>query len=496
MSFSLLSVLILVITVMVIYREIKKGYRHGLSKSLINLSILIFCAVFTSLASMWIAKLLSKLIWLWMESSLSGMVLLFPELIGTLISIGVSILLYIPMFYALKAVLNSLSGIILCAGSRKLKKTQEFASPMYSSENVPLHVEKDKKLGALVGAISGIVISVVVFMPLMGCLKTTHKVIDVISESEIVKVNTESETFRVIDKYSNDASGTVLYYCGGNLIYDLTTRIYSYEYNTCLNREIESFRDTDFIEIAKELYSKNEFSKDNIEIFEALLDEVGDHVLLRLATTDIVKGLSSSWLEYEPFMGLGRPNFGHYAEIDSALNSAFMVCAHTTVEHYDADVRTMISLVSILNESSIFSEGRDYQRFMNEFVESDLIEQLEAELAKNPRMSPVQLAIDNLFIDMIASELNADKYADKRELFYREIATVLNNNKKLSGSVQKHSIKNGVSDAFENCGVYLPEALEERVADKISGNLLNNENLTEKTVESFFNQSTNLSEQD
>lgn len=497
MSFSLLSVLILAITATVTYREIKKGYRHGLSKSLVNLSILIFCAVFTSLVSMWIAKLFGKLVLKWMESGLNGVASLFPGLIGALISIIISILLYIPIFYILKAVFTALVRIIMRSSTQKLKKSQEVRAPIYSSENVPLHVAKDKHLGAAIGAISGIIISIVVFMPLVGCLKSTYNLLDVMAQDEIAIVNAESETLGVIGKYANDASGTVLYYCGGNVIYDLTTRIHTYGYYTCLNDEIESLKDTKFIDIAKDLYEEEETTKDNLAIIEELLDEVSDHVFLRLITTDIVKNLSSSWLEDEPFMGLARPDFGNYSEVDSVFNAAFVVCSNTTMEYYDEDIRTIISLISILNESPLFVEGRDYKRFMQVFVESDIVRQLDTELDKNPRMTSVKRAVDNLFIEIISSELKTEKYSEqKKNLFYKEIAAVLNNNKKLSGSVQKLSIKGGVSDAFDRCGVYLPEELEDRVADMIVESLLNDDNLTEKSVEEFFNKPINEFDQD
>ena len=45
MSFTLLSVIILTITALIVYIEVRRGYKQGLSKSLINVALILFSAI-------------------------------------------------------------------------------------------------------------------------------------------------------------------------------------------------------------------------------------------------------------------------------------------------------------------------------------------------------------------------------------------------------------------------------------------------------------------
>ncbi|MBO5682472.1 MAG: hypothetical protein J6S10_00685, partial [Clostridia bacterium] len=154
MSFSLLSVAIMAITAMVLYKEIKKGYRHGLSKSLINLSVLLFCAVFSSILSVWIAKLVTKIIWNLLESAESEIeILLFPGFVGMMLSIFLAILLYIPLFYMLKFGLSCFIRVVMKSKVKAVQTIKYDKAPIYPSEDSSLRIVNDKIFGAIVGAL-------------------------------------------------------------------------------------------------------------------------------------------------------------------------------------------------------------------------------------------------------------------------------------------------------------------------------------------------------
>ncbi|MBO7250964.1 MAG: hypothetical protein J6V42_06795 [Clostridia bacterium] len=489
MSFSLLSVAIMAITAMVLYKEIKKGYRHGLSKSLINLSVLLFCAVFSSILSVWIAKLVTKIIWNLLESAESEIeILLFPGFVGMMLSIFLAILLYIPLFYMLKFGLSCFIRVVMKSKVKAVQTIKYDKAPIYPSEDSSLRIVNDKIFGAIVGALSGLIISIVVFMPLMGVLKTTYTLLDSLNKVESYYISVDSDDLKLLDKYANDASGTVLYCCGGGEIYDLTTRINSYGYKTCLNDEIVAFGESKFLKAAEDLYQVDQVTADNIWLIEDVLDKAKDQVCLRVLTVDIMKNVLSSWLDYEPFMEIERPDFGDYHEMDGVFDAVFTVCSNTTVETYDADIRTFISLVRILDESTVFDEDRDYQSLMYSLAEGKILTRLEEAIYKNPRMLLVQRAIDDFLMDMISAELKSSKYsAYKKNMFYREIASVLNDSKALGDANRERAIANGVTEAFETWGIYLPEKLGSHIGNILSSNLLDGTTVTDKTVEKFFN---------
>ncbi len=493
MSFSLLSIAIIAVTAAVIYREVRKGYRHGLSRSLISLSILIFCAVFASLVSVWITKPIGALVIEILRSTgvlnlLSGTLALFVGIVKMLVNIIISLLLFLPTFYILRALVTYLVKIIIAAVTAKSNKGRSKGSAVYLSEDAPFYVVNDKKLGALVGALSGFIIAVVVFMPLMGLLKSADDIADTLKEMTDIPAVENSKGLDILDRYANDASGTVLYTCGGGVIYDITTRTNAYGYTSCLNDEIKAIRETNLTETAVELYESGAITLENSEIIEKFLDKVDRSLFLKLVMADVLKNVSSRWLEYQPYMGIARPSFSSYSEIDNFFNSVLYVCTSTSIETYDADIRTIVALIRIFEEYPILNT-RDYKSFMTDFVEENALQSIEAELRKNPHMNSVHVAIDDLIMNIIASEFELEKYSlSQKTNLYNGIASVLNDARGLSGYVKSTAIANGISEKFESCGVYVPSNLENRIANLLSYKLSDSSELTGTAVESIFEE--------
>jgi hypothetical protein len=86
-------------------------------------------------------------------------------------------------------------------------------------------VRHEKPIAAFVGALAGLVLVIVLFMPLTGILKTGDDIIDTVAEMTHNETIQQSTAARLLDHYGNDASGTVLRACGGNALYNMTARI-------------------------------------------------------------------------------------------------------------------------------------------------------------------------------------------------------------------------------------------------------------------------------
>ena len=493
MSFSLLSVVIIGVAAAIIYKQTRKGYKKGLSKSLIDLATLLVCVVASSLISSLLAKLLGKLLFGLLEqadvfSFLEGSLSMLLAVVELLLTMIISVLLYLPVFFLVKflftRLVRSISAIILARSRRGIKKKE----PQYLSEEAPFYVRHDKKIAAGLGAFTGLILAIVFFMPLTGLLKTSDDIVDTVVDMMDNEELQESEGIQMLDRYANDASGTVLRACGGTVLYDLTANA-SYEgHSSYINKEIKVIREMNLVDRLKEFQNSGQLVTSNTEMMSVLLDELDDSLCLKIVMVEFIKGASQSWMQYEPYLGISRPDIGNYTAIDDLFDSILFVCSTTTIDTYDADARTIFGLVDVLSEHPAIFNSSDYDVFMGEFVEEgNALDQIEEELYKNPRMNSLNAAVDGLIMNMIATELSAlQSGLDAVPVVYDDIADVMNNTRGLDGTVKMSAVSNGVADSFANCDVYLPPVMEGRLASILVSNLSTDEYLTGESVKDHF----------
>lgn len=489
MSFTVLSIVILLITAAIIFRHVRMGYKKGMSKALIHLGVLLFTAVFSTVVSVLLAKFAGHLIFTAfgetgviaeLKSSV-GFLFGVLELLSTMI---LSVILYIPVFYIMKLLVKLLVGAIIKLVAKKSKKPKQ--EPEYMSEDAPFYVRHDKKIGAIVGAISGFLVTIVVFMPLTGLLKTSGDVVDFVMELTQKEDEGSPEVLQLLDRYSNDASSTVLQACGGRVLFDLTARTGVEGQSTCLNHEIKALRDLNLMERKDEITGDG-LTLEATQALDAFVQDGKNSLCLRVMTADLLKELSASWVDHRPFLGIDRPSFGNNRALDRFFDSLFSVCATTSIETYDQDIGTVIHLLQIFLGDEVNLDLNDYDAFKRFMDEQNGLQRIKNELNKNPRMSTVNMAMDDMIMSTLATEIDSSKYtAEQKSTFYKGIASILNDTNGLEGADRNAAIANGIAERFADHGAELPENLEELVAETIATRFADTETVTEQDVEEYF----------
>lgn len=492
MTFTLLSVVIIGVTAAIIYKQTRKGYKHGLSRSLTHLATLLCCAIFSAPIATLLAKWLGKLLFNWLSEKgtldfMDGVLSHLTVIVQLLLTMILSVVLYLPVFLLVKILMTRLhrllTGIMLARSKRGVKKKE----PQYLSEEAPFYVRHDKRIAAWVGGFTGLLIAVVLFMPMIGILKTADDIVDTVAEMTHNETILEKESVKLLDKYANDAGSTVMRACGGKVLYDMTARV-SYEgHSTYMNKEIKIIREMNIVDRLKDFQASGQLSVSNSDKIYSLLEELEKSLCLKVMMTEFLKGASENWMMYEPFFGIDRPSLGNYRAIDDLFDSILFVCSTTNVDNYDGDVKTILNLVGILSEYQTIFDNNDYDSFMKEFVEGDALEKIEDELSKNPRMSALNVAVDGMLMNLIATELSLLEYDDDSSPeIYQGLADVMNSTLALEGSVKMTAVANGVSENFAEYNVYLPSSMEDRVASILITNVPSNEVATEESVKEIF----------
>ena len=463
MSFTSLSVIISIIIALTVYRYSRGAYKKGLSVSLIGLSITLFSAIFAALGSVLVVKLgfdaaIGLIEDMDFYEDLSELVMGFESVLFIILKMLLSLVLYIPLFYLMRALIKLIVSIIykcVCAKSDK-------STVAYNKEGEDFYVKRNKTIAAFVGALTGIITCLVVFSPYVGAATIVDGAIDFINSStdeEIISEDVED----YIRYFADDPAVSVLSACGSDSLFDFATAVRVDGERTTLRRELDILYGIDFNEFG-DLVRFEEDPKATAEKIDALSKKVRESKILTLMFVDTISGISEAWLKYEDYLGAPRPEFGTNAAINEFIDELLYVCKDTTADTIAADVKTLVNIASMLMEEQALLGNGNYEDVVNALSDGGIIDNVKLELDKNLRMAPVSAALDNMLMSVFAEEITA---IEGSEEFFESIANILNSTGSLTGTVRISAVTNEIKEALENNGVYLPEDLHEDVANKI-----------------------------
>lgn len=492
MSVTLLTLAIFAVTAIFIYRHVRLGYKRGLSKTLITLAVLLFSALIGAALSPLLSGLIVEGIVLLLKfyniyDTLIAPVAGYMSVILIVIKTFVSILVYLPVFFLLRLI----TALVIKLVYSIVVKKGEGRKPKYKSEDADDYVKREKSIAAAIGAISGVMLAIIVFMPLTCGLKTANSAVEVAQGLLGEEMFPETRETRSLKKYSKDASASVINILGGDALFDMTTRI-SYEGHTsCIDNELAAIEAVDVEQLMIEFSDTEGSTIDKIVAVEPLLNNINDTVVVKMLVIDVIKEVSLSWMDYEDYMGIPRPVLGEQKSMDRFLDSLLLVCSTTTFESYEANVTTLLNITKIVCEYEGLFATQDYQEFIKSFSESNALSRIEAELDSNPYMGRVEYAINDMLMSTIVSELNIlDKYPEstKNEL-YKALAKVLNDTKDLSGSAKNVELTRRLTESFEAKGITVPDGISERIAEAMEQGVPSMDGkITAREVESYLNQ--------
>lgn len=491
MSFTLLSVVIICITLAVVYRQVRRGYKKGLSGSLIILASQLFCAVFSALVSSKIATALGKLLFEFAESagfvdSLLGEQTMFSGIMMLCLNMIISLVLYLPVFFLMRLLLSGLIILMykVLTDKNRAEMQDKAYRKIYSSED-----SRYKVYGALVGVFSGLIVSAVVFMPLTGILKTATEAVDVAVILTADEEIENEEAVQLLRRYSNDVAVNAFHSCGSNVLYDFTVRTKLSGMTTTLKGELSALRSANVVSLMDRLRSDESVTLENLEVIDSLITVSRDSVSVKLIMTDFLKNASLNWMNNTPYLGIERPNLGNYSAVNEFLSSVLRVCSNTTVNTFEADMTTVVNLLSLVNEYAYLFTNNDYETFMKEFIEKDALTRIEKELSKNPNMRPLCAELNALVMNVIASEVMNDIIpAQTKNSIYKGIASVINDAKGLKDAIKLATVANGIAENLEENGIYLPDELKDRVTSVFTENINMDKTVTANDIENFLTQ--------
>ena len=471
MSFTSISVIIFPILVLTVFMYSRKGYKKGLSRTLIDLAVVLFSVFFGAMLAILLSKGIANatigiLSGMGFYEEIENMLMGFDEVLFLIVRMLVTLIIYVPSFLLLKLILGICVALIY-----KRKCDEKSGSGVdYYKENEEFYVRKNKKISMAVGALSGFLISLVIWTPFAGIIKTVSATLDFAKSFSGESVFGE-DVDNAFEYYSDDFSVSLVSGCGGKMLFNFATTVSVDGEYTDLTSELEALRDIDFNEFG-ELVKFEITSAESAERIKSLTAQMEKSKIMKLAFVSTVRNLSAAWLNGESYMGAFRVSFDSYDSLDSFIDEVLYVCSSSTAETISADINTLINVSSILNEESALFASGDYYAIMEALASDDeynIITRIKDELEKNAHMRPVLYAVDELIMSVIAEEIqDYTKYTveDCEDLFF-EISDILTSTGALSDEARLSAVTDSIREELDSYGVYIPDTLNETIASTL-----------------------------
>lgn len=505
MTFTFFSLVLILAVALNVARGAYDGYRKGSSKSFISfLSVVFSLAIGSILSSRVFAPLLSNvIITLFRQTeffeALFESINRLNMIVGAVVTMALSPIIFVLVFFVLRFICNVILSIVY-------KKTFGRSKTEGSvSENDTWYKRNNKQIGAVVGGVTGFLVVLILFSPIIGTLKAVDAVLSLGPES-VDSVSSEQQEYAyeaskeessegervigVISDYANDFAGTVMYYCGGKAVYDMSARTEIDGHTVVLNREIKSISGVaqEVIEVAPLLTDIGSFGSENLKNLENIFDKVDDSYFLSLVSSSVISSASGNWAIGEDFLGLSRPNFNN--SISDFTDSIFSVLATTTPETVGEDLATIIRVCGIIMDSGILKANGDYDGMMEVLEDGNFLNELISELEKNPRTEPL---IDSLHLIAMNSLMNTIKFdgydVNEYNGLMEDITEQFNRMNGQTHGKKVETLANYTVEYLQDYGVDVPVEVAKVIADAMVTNIPNSDGyITTEQMQEFFEQ--------
>ena len=476
MSFTLFSVTILLLTALFTVHGAVRGARRGVYKTTISLITILSSLISAIVVSPYISRNLAVFFAEFLGKDIGyGTSEYMNMLVSALLSMVISSVIFIVFFLLFRVIFALVFAIVRLVSARKAEKeSNETKANMKAEQKYPLYKSNSSGRGAVIGAISGLLVTIIIMAPVMGTLSLAGDVINTLEKADknmFSKNSAMQQEVESIRKYSNDAVGLALYYSGGRLIYSATASTTLSGQTVYAVNELESINALleDFIAIAPVLQDPTKATDEHLEKIDDICSALEKSKLLTVILAEYLPKIASSWLAGEAFMEIKRPDLG--GMIDPAFDSILTVCADTDIYTVKPNTVSLLRIYYILIESGILQAGNDINALLECIENSGLIDKLSTELDKNPNMKPVKEILSNLVMRAIIAQIFGENFSSET---LSELAASLANDidKILDGIYDSDDemiadVTACAKEHLENYGISLPDSIVDPISQEL-----------------------------
>ena len=505
MSFTLLSMILLLAVTLAVFIEVRRGLRRGFVRTAVNLSAVLVSALGAVGLSVWISNLLAKMcaeildLYLPLESFSK----MFPHVNDILVAVTDALLtpiLFVVFFILLRLILRITVSILFRVwrydpdDPRYMatpKRPSSLLSPTYEAPDAPWHRRHDRLLSGITGGFCGFLAALFLLSPVLGTLSTAGTLLRGlkrmnVSMGQVIPADELSE----IEYYVNDSGAAILNAAGGELVFDAVAITELNDRPLSLRREVEACMEVcyEFSRVFKVVSKPDQATEEQKEILRGLGDRIDDSEFTRLLAADFLNSAADAWLNGKTLMKISRPNLGDV--LNPLMDKALLVCAEATPDCAGRDITTLLRVYLIIVDSGL-AGNPDRDSLMAALDEGGVLDKIYAELRKNPCMRPVEEELSNVALRIMAEAIDwADFAPDTYRELMDDLSEAMNLINGMDGSdfdTKVETLTDYTLHYAEQYGVELPESMAKMAATAMIEQLSGEGTLTPEHLEKFFN---------
>ena len=505
MSFTLLSVFVLLLLATTVSIEIYRSLNRGFIKTAISFGSVILSLILSVILSPVVGKGIADLVYYNIlshnydyKSMINGFEFV-DSLIQPVAGIVISVVFFLLIFFIARALLSVFVSWIYKIIIKK--KGAELPESVNKAPDESWVGRNERKLSIAIGAISAFVISVAVMSPIMGILNVTQDVLDVAIKWNKPYFQEEEMAGMVdeVEKYTKDIPGNVLYYSGGELIFKGISRVNHNGKNMSFMKELETVEKAadNFLALYPVMMLGYEPTEQTSQQIDGLCDSIMDIRICTPALTFYGTVGADAWLSNYLVFGIQKPQLN--SVVEDTFDELLRVCAASTDETIQANMVTMLKIYGIILDSNVqeLSSTTDYKEMMSVLEEDGIVDRLLEELKKNPNMKSVESSAQSILVNLVAEEIvSLGIETENYGYLMDDIAEALTDIKEKGYRTREEQIfvmTSTVKDYIDDYGIEISDDIAEYTAELIWDNFENySEVITEEDMRSFFAALNNI----
>lgn len=477
MSISLFSAAILALFVTVLAIEVYKGAKKGLVQSLISLGTnfagVLSAVLITPLLSHILVSLIEKNLLRYlpfynMYENLIGRFSSMKELLIAVTSMALGLLLFWAVYIICSILLKVGCGI---AHKMFVKRTKDDVG--YCREPQSLFYRHDKLLGGVVGAISAVLLTMIMVAPFMGVLDTvdrTYTIVEVVGEDILLKARIDKNEIKNLRKYKNDICGKALYELGGKHIYRQITSTTMYNEKVYLLDELDAVHDVTvlFKDTYKVIIEPDGALNHDADKIRQLGESIGNLTITRGLLADLLSEGATNWVNGEKYMGISKPKL--HSLVSQPFDDMLKVCAETDEQSISYNLKTVFNLYALVIDTDLLNiDFNDFESAFNFVNETKIIDRINEEIAQNKYMKHIRLT--SVTMAAVAQQLNGTVLSEEQySNLSNGLASAINsvNGRGYSTKEEKvGALSTYAKDYIQDAGVDVPDSVVEAVAEEL-----------------------------
>ncbi len=518
MAFGLFSIIILLLIGTAVLVETVRGVRRGFVPALLGLATVFLSVVGGLLVAGAVSTLLAEPLALHIADRLAERIEAFDqyrtqlprlnELLGVVMRMLIGPLLFLPSFLLLRLLFRLLISALSSAyalptpdAPRRGRLVSPGSIPPvdYESESDSPFRRYDRSLGGIVGVLTGLSVAVCLLSPLTGMLKLTGTVYDGLNDIGVKwrSLNISQEKLeRYLVPFTDDAVVYTVGCIGGQFLYDSASTTELDGRAVTLQDEVAACMRIadDTNRVIKILGARGEsIDEARKESLRTLGDRLDDSRILCVVASDFLRGASERWLTGRTYFTVRRPACGRM--VDPLMDELLIfLYEYADPDFVGMDVDTMLGIYLIALDHGLLNDP-DTATLLSMLEDGTVLDEIHAELARNPRMAYLVEDLTDLTMEMMAQAIGSvGLIPDEYDAFMGDLAEAVTLVNGMSGAdfeTQVNTMTDYAVHYAKQYGVELPSSVAQMGVSAMMEQFSGQETVTEQEMKAYIDHFLN-----